>query len=206
MKSILSSLVLSACCVPLVMGAAQVAAAFNATATSHKFANLNAPLWTNTPIQIDRTNQPYERLPAILAASTETIGASQSKTDQVAEARPSTTPDDRQTAMAAIEHARVARCQNRYTSYRAEDDTYQPFGGGPRHACEAPQSLTGGALAETSRPQVTNDLGEAHVRWCSDHFSSYQAADNSYRAFSGARRQCASPFAGTRSNSLHASM
>ncbi|MGV1832693.1 BA14K family protein [Agrobacterium vitis] len=109
------------------------------------------------------------------------------------------------TQQAEIEQTRVAWCSDRYSSYRIEDNTYQPFGGGPRRACQAPQPVAGGAVAQASMPQATGDLAEAHVRWCFNRYSSYQAADNSYRAFSGVRRQCASPFADPASESLQAS-
>jgi len=33
-----------------------------------------------------------------------------------------------------------------------------------------------------------------HVQWCSNHYRSYDKSDNHYTAYSGARRECISPF------------
>jgi hypothetical protein len=36
--------------------------------------------------------------------------------------------------------------------------------------------------------------GNAHVRWCYDHYRSYRASDNTYQPYHGPRRQCVSPY------------
>lgn len=36
----------------------------------------------------------------------------------------------------SLDARHLASCSSRYRSYRAEDNTYQPYGGGPRIACE----------------------------------------------------------------------
>lgn len=36
----------------------------------------------------------------------------------------------------AVSADHVAYCFDRYRSYRPEDNTYQPYGGGPRRQCE----------------------------------------------------------------------
>ena len=42
-------------------------------------------------------------------------------------------------------------------------------------------------------PQPASATNAAHVEWCSEHYRSYDPADNSYNSFSGVRRQCVSP-------------
>jgi hypothetical protein len=37
-------------------------------------------------------------------------------------------------------------------------------------------------------------MNEAHLDWCSNRYRSYRPRDNSYTAYSGGRRECASPF------------
>jgi hypothetical protein len=36
--------------------------------------------------------------------------------------------------------------------------------------------------------------GNAHVRWCRNHYVSYQASDNTFQPYEGSRRQCVSPY------------
>jgi hypothetical protein len=52
----------------------------------------------------------------------------------------------------------------------------------------------GAAIAGPVRPAPGERLAAAHVRWCSDHYATYRAWDNSYRPYVGPRRQCLSPF------------
>jgi hypothetical protein len=40
-----------------------------------------------------------------------------------------------------------------------------------------------------------------HVKWCFERYRSYDPADNSYKAYSGVRRQCVSPYSGDSSGS-----
>lgn len=35
--------------------------------------------------------------------------------------------------------------------------------------------------------------GNAHVRWCRNHYISYRASDNTFQPYNGPRRQCVSP-------------
>jgi len=37
-------------------------------------------------------------------------------------------------------------------------------------------------------------VGNAHVRWCYEHYRSYRAYDNTYQPYNGPRRQCRSPY------------
>lgn len=38
--------------------------------------------------------------------------------------------------VAGLSDAHISDCMNRYRSYRVSDNTYQPYGGGPRQQCE----------------------------------------------------------------------
>lgn len=51
------------------------------------------------------------------------------------------------------------------------------------------------ALAATDADaQSAPAMNEAHLEWCSNRYRSYRPRDNSYTAYSGGRRACASPF------------
>ncbi|MBB4351157.1 hypothetical protein GGE35_004733 [Rhizobium cellulosilyticum] len=91
-------------------------------------------------------------------------------------------------------------CGARYRSYNAADNTYQPYGGGPRRACAAPieaasvpvqQVADGGA----SEPDVNE-------RWCMERYTSYRIEDNTYQPFSGGRKVCSRPISESANNSI----
>lgn len=110
-------------------------------------------------------------------------------------------------------------CSRRYRSYRAEDGTYQPYGGG-RQACDSPyrsdlEDAMGGNFtieantedafvlegdgfgaeletADAGREPVWNGgTASDHLRSCFARYRSYRPQDNSYQPFDGGpRRQC----------------
>ncbi|WP_275788672.1 BA14K family protein [Pararhizobium gei] len=95
--------------------------------------------------------------------------------------------------------ARIEWCSERYRSYRASDNSYQPYSG-PRRRCEPPVVVS---LPEPEQDKLSPDrqfaaeaayTEDAHVQWCSDRYRSYNAQDNTYRSFRGHRRFCASPY------------
>lgn len=51
-------------------------------------------------------------------------------------AQPAGYGGDRYAGASALSPDHVRNCFSRYRSYRVEDNTYQPFGGGPRRLCE----------------------------------------------------------------------
>jgi hypothetical protein len=58
-------------------------------------------------------------------------------------------------------------------------------------------AFTAGALitgAIANQPRVIYRGGDAHVRWCYDHYRSYRASDNTYQPYNGPRRECVSPY------------
>lgn len=56
-----------------------------------------------------------------------------------------------------------------------------------------PQIYVDVVPAPVYRRASTRTTPSAHVRWCSDRYRSYRAADNSWQPFKGARRVCNSP-------------
>jgi len=137
----------------------------------HRFANLDTPdLWTSKPKPVDASKQTYERIEPALPAATDTASAATdndaaaiqnasapANNNQMPNAIDATTtasvqPDmdvantadmlpieEQQQPM--ISSAQAQWCYARYRSYRVEDNTYQPYGGGPRRQCKAPGSV-----------------------------------------------------------------
>ena len=57
-----------------------------------------------------------------------------------------------------------------------------------------PQDIDQLTTAAISLEQNGPELTDAHVEWCSERYRSYDPLDNSYNAYSGARRECVSPY------------
>jgi hypothetical protein len=58
-----------------------------------------------------------------------------------------------------------------------------------------PGQLDATTTAAIQPPRSSQPAWNAsHVAWCSQHYRSYDPADNSYNAYSGASRQCISPY------------
>jgi membrane peptidoglycan carboxypeptidase len=57
------------------------------------------------------------------------------------------------TSAATPGQCEAAACARNYSSFRASDCTYQPFGGGPRQRCERPAAATSSAAREPRRDQ-----------------------------------------------------
>lgn len=115
-----------------------------------------ADLWTAGPQRVDRAKQDFERLPALQAIadapadlnlfadmrSTPAVSATADfaagavdtlMTGSVERSAEEELVQSRQLEQANAAHE--ARCASRYRSYRAADDSYQPYGGGPRRQC-----------------------------------------------------------------------
>lgn len=76
-------------------------------------------------------------------------------------------------------------------------------------AADDPQALvdptTTGSIdpvqAQTDqKPEVRQT--SAHIEWCSRHYRSYRAGDNTYKPYSGGRRACESPYSSTETADL----
>jgi hypothetical protein len=134
----------------------------------HKFAHLDAPLWTAEPVVVNVASQHYARLPALVGSAD--VPAS-GLPDAVMTAGRVKQPDETQVASASgssdmaqggagvgaqtaslaggasVDALQVQWCSARYHSYRAEDNSYQPYDGSPRRPCAAPD---GSGLQQTA--------------------------------------------------------
>ncbi|KAB1086987.1 BA14K family protein [Neorhizobium galegae] len=140
----------------------------------HKFANMDTPdLWTSKPKAIDTVSQDYQRLPtatppASVAADTQTTPAVQQTAAATAVDHTVTAsiapqqPKEERKAM--LDPAQADWCSARYKSYRVEDNSYQPFSGGPRRQCQAPgaavnETVAAAPMSEQSQaPQALDEL------------------------------------------------
>lgn len=68
------------------------------------------------------------------------------------------------------------------------------------NAASAPavDPVTTAGIANDDAPEQRPATGEgtAHAEWCANQYRSYDPADDSYTAYSGARRRCVSPHGG----------
>ena len=220
---------------------------FNAGEEQHQAQSLDsALLWTSEPVTVNRDPDTFVRLPARRVAEQrqavappEKIGTVETpvqsavaETEPVAEdpgslvdptttgaidpslARPESEPDlAREQSVAHVEW-----CSRRYRSYRAGDNSYQPYSG-DRRPCHSPFSGTAATEmeaeyasgeSEVESPQPEEFYGEErivesasfdedpdaylssdHIRACQQRYRSYRVEDTSYQPFGGGpRRQC----------------
>ncbi|WP_438754518.1 BA14K family protein [Pararhizobium sp. O133] len=174
-------------------------------------------LWTARPMKIDPSSQHFERLPARPVPQQETADAlpvldrivTSAVSSEMMRSAPAGFDDyDQETAglpTESIDMARIEWCSERYRSYRASDNTYQPYSGA-RRVCEPP--VTTEAQEATMEPEplpddlpqhasntVENaDTQDAHLQWCFARYRSFDPVDNTYRAYSGEIRSCVSPY------------
>jgi len=176
------------------------ASTLNLQYTPHKFANINDAIWTSTPMRIARSDQGLQREPRLVAAQATTT--TEAEVGGVAESARATTVQtypaiEPQESTAANIPATDGWCQARYRSYRASDNTYQPFSGGPRQQCNAPSqpSQVGMRADETaSSSDMAQNLEQSHTAWCQARYSSYRLTDDTYQPLGGGeRRACVSP-------------
>jgi hypothetical protein len=168
------------------------ASSFRPSYAPHKFENLQAGIWTSGVVRIDRSEQTFERVAAIAPppAANQAFTVRDPINDHSVEA---TGGSAMQTASASTP-AIYELCRQRYKSYRADDNSYQPLNGGPRRQCEAGSTT----VARPSQPSntVADNAIQGHQAWCQSHYSSYNPGDDSYQPLSGGkRRPCASPAA-----------
>ncbi|MEB2847591.1 hypothetical protein GAO09_18085 [Rhizobiales bacterium RZME27] len=223
-----------------VIGAVYAASFVMTDYTPHHFAHMDAPLWTDKPVVVDRSAQALERLPALVAsadvpAQENSLGG---EIDSVANAVPpkrsadrfelassqnddpmfnaSQAPMDTQVNGGIVElsAAHIDWCFAQYRSYRIEDNSFQPFDAPERRECQSPHeggmpvadasSMDDGALplepvndtmtgqtVVAEEPQMVAASGGVDSSWCFAQYRSYRAEDNSYQPFDGGpRRQC----------------
>lgn len=219
-----------------VIGVAYAASFVVTDYTPHKFAHMDAPLWTDKPVTIDRNAQALERLPALLATADvpaqelplggEIASAanavppqnSNSRNELVSfKANDPMTLDTGAQAMSAetngtieLSSAHIDWCFARYQSYRIEDNSYQPFDTPERQQCRSPDEIgkqvadasgmdNGGVpedivaqeTAAIEEPQMMAASASVDTAWCFAQYRSYRAEDNTYQPYDGGpRRQC----------------
>jgi hypothetical protein len=159
-KAIFLALVTLTVAVTLFLGGMAFTAYVIAEPEPHRFANLDAPdLWTSKPVTIEPGKQNYERIDAIPAlASLPASGddrqlatAVGAESDDTAAQLPpggsepgvdgvqtGAIAPDAQAPEPAMDPAHAEWCFGRYRSYRVEDNSYQPYGGGARRECQSP--------------------------------------------------------------------
>jgi len=125
-------------------------------------------LWTSEPVAVGYDRQPLQRLPARpLPAEQQVTAVSKTATSQTAKGiQP--VADDSQPMVDPVTTGAIDPSQ----STHAAVDPDQPK---PQADLQAVQNT-------------------AHVEWCSRRYRSYQAADNTYRSYSGNLRTCQSPY------------
>jgi len=134
----------------------------------HKFAHMDTPdLWTSQPKAVDAVRQDYQRLPPAPPPAS-SVAAETQATPAIQQTAAATTVDNTVTASihpqqpddtqpqeqrkAMVDPAQADWCYARYKSYRVEDNSYQPFSGGPRKQCQAPGGSEGQAVASAPMP------------------------------------------------------
>lgn len=204
MRELFTSLLLASCLLPIAAGGMQLSSDFAEPIAPHNFADLDSePLWPSEVKRVDPTLQAYERLPAAVSASTMVAEAKSTKPVKLTLGANKTEVAREQAALLTDLQPAEAQewCGARYRSYDPADNTYQPYGGGPRRNCAAPVETP------TSPVQQVADMdgmreADANARWCMERYSSYRVEDNTYQPFSGGRKQCPGPGSQSASRSM----
>jgi hypothetical protein len=191
-----------------------------------------ASLWTSKPMKVGREQRVLERLPARRQPETSGVPDKATKTRSgdadmdlvAADVRNAVDPMTTSatgTAGQKVDRQQEAHeewCSRRYASYRAADNTYQPYSGARRTCVSPGSSMTTASVTARDVPtdqqpyEAEADDGRAevqpiaydettgapegvgtstHARSCAQRYRSYDAADNSYQPFDGGpRRQC----------------
>lgn len=196
MKSLIVPLLATASFATIVVCGMMAASSFAAPYHPHKFKHLTATIWSTTPVKVDTGTQSYERLAALQPE--QSLSQDLALRDPVDEAQQQATAGlATSTEVASAPSAAVnVGCEQKYRSYRASDNSYQPLDGGPRRQCEmAPSSVPTAASQPAIAPETVADRSIAdHQAWCSARYSSYNSADDSYQPFGGGtRKACMSP-------------
>ena len=140
-------------------------------------ANMQSILWTSGPTIIDRWRHALERFTALAVA--EAPKTNLSKVSLILGSLRATTKDPLSKGANAAISGDVAmangdECKSKYQSYRAEDNTYQPFDDGPRRPCESALVLSHAMTqSKQSEQSVADNFDQSHVSWCRARDSSH---------------------------------
>jgi hypothetical protein len=195
MKSLIAPMLAGASFATFLVCGMLAASSLSPSYAPHKFVNLEAGIWTTGAVRIDQSGQTFERLAAIAppAASNQTFTVRDPINDHSVDMDDAADGRATQTASANAP-ANNEPCKQRYKSYRADDNSYQPLNGGPRRQCDAGST----AIARADHPSntVADNASQGHETWCQSRYSSYNPSDDSYQPLgSGKRRLCTSPAA-----------
>lgn len=176
-----------------------------------KLGNIDiTSLWTSRPVSVDVSKQNYERLPALVVELPKSSEMNPAVDNIVTSAFQSSrqfgsvTVEDGETQSILLtsnyqsDTEVTTWCTERYRSYRAWDNTYQPHSGG-RRKCEPPFT---DAVHDTEASDVVKESnigeisysGDSHAKWCFARYRSFNRENGTYRAFSGEVRTCLSPY------------
>ncbi len=204
MRELLTSLLLASCLLPIAAGGMQLSSELAKPIAPHQFAALEAePLWPSEVRRVDPNLQAYERLPAALSPNT--MVAETKPVERVRVILGANKPEAGSGQVALLAESQSAKaqewCSAQHRSYDPTDNTYQPYGGGPRRGCSAPVETT------TPLVQQVADIGgtsesDATARWCMERYNSYRIEDNTYQPFTGSRKQCLGPRSQSASSSF----
>lgn len=237
MRAILTLVSTIACAVILLAAGLGIFAYASRDYEPHHFAHMETPdLWTSKPTVVDPARQDYERVEGIEVAAyvaptdgdVDTASFARSEERQVQAAAEGISDEadlaeNAATGAVQPDAGHVDWCLARYRSYLVEDNSYQPYGGGPRRECVSPSiqaaemQTAAGSFDADSREQVESISATsprfasseeqqtaemrpaapiaAHEAWCHERYRSYRAEDNSYQPFDGGpRRACMSPY------------
>nr|WP_314093219.1 BA14K family protein [uncultured Shinella sp.] len=175
-------------------------------------------LWTSKPVLVATDNP---RLIRVSARSPQKDDQAEQlytpdggETPDVDMVETGSTPDIEQVALTDLaphNPQHMEWCALRYNSYRAQDDTYQPYQG-KRRRCTSPYQTVAddgiaafaasaqdvadsqrleGEVGDALTMQTAYLVDEVHAQRCSTRYRSYRFEDNTYQPLSGGpRRQC----------------
>lgn len=195
MRELFTSLFLVLCLIPVALGGLQVASDLSQQGARRSVSKLDTtPLWSSQVERVDPTTQAYERLPSALANTTMVASVEPARRVSLSISGSSPIEKPQEHLGGVTDQLQIASlqkwCSARFRSYNPDDNTYQPFDGGPRQVCAAP--FEAAASVERNRSVIAGG-GDAIAKWCTERYRSYRAEDNTYLPFSGGRRQCPGP-------------
>ncbi len=204
MRELLTGLVLVSCLLPIAAAGMRVSSHLAAPIAPHRFTDIfGEPLWSPEVRRVDPSLQAYDRLPAALPENTLVAEA---KSEQRVNLPLSSTNKHGVigTQVAFLSETLSAKaqewCSARYRSYNAADNTYQPYGRGPRRACAAPIEAASVPIQEVADGGASEP--SVNERWCMERYTSYRIEDNTYQPFSGGRKVCSGPISQSANNSI----
>lgn len=192
MRELFTGLLLACCVLPIAIVGMTVSSGLAEASAPNIMWDTNAdPLWSTEVRRVNPSEQDFERLPATLTANTPVAKPKPLKRIKMLVQGVLKRAED-SIQLAAQLHQAKEWCGARYRSYNPADNTYQPYGGGPRQTCAAP------AVNLVARPGQVADAtstyyADAHASWCMQRYSSYRIEDNTYQPFSGKRKECLGP-------------